>query len=200
MTTEREAAARKALIDRLKLTSAWVFAAMGPTKPGETDPELCPLAAIEDAIAALSASPWLPLPAEVREGEAPWDGGWWLVADAETCKPAAVRWSAKMRVWTSAEGIDSVFRPYLYAEIAPLPPASGRGGVMRHAEKERRVLAALTEPMSGATLGAFSGLSSGQLYPVLFRMEREGKIASAWADGPYPRRRIYRPLPPAADG
>lgn len=64
---------------------------------------------------------------------------------------------------------------------------------LSHAEKERRILAALLdEPMSGRLLAEFAGLSVAQFYPAISRMEAEGKVVSAWADGPYPRRRIYR--------
>ena len=34
-------------------------------------------------------------------------------------------------------------------------------------------------------------MSSGRLYPALFALERQGKIKSAWVDGPYPRHRLY---------
>jgi DNA-binding PadR family transcriptional regulator len=63
---------------------------------------------------------------------------------------------------------------------------------MTQAEKEARILRQLTEPMSGKALADFSELSVAQFYPTIMRMEREGKVISAWADGPYPRRRIYR--------
>jgi DNA-binding PadR family transcriptional regulator len=63
---------------------------------------------------------------------------------------------------------------------------------MRQAEKEARILRALTEPMSGKALADFAELTSGQFYPAIFQMEAEGKVVSSWEDGPYPRRRIYR--------
>lgn len=37
-----------------------------------------------------------------------------------------------------------------------------------------------------------AGLSSGSLYPELARLEQDGRVTSRWADGPEPRRRLYR--------
>lgn len=60
---------------------------------------------------------------------------------------------------------------------------------------EQKILAALSEKpegMSGAEIGEASGLWSAVLYPALSRLEHEGKVISEWAEGDYPRRRIYR--------
>lgn len=45
--------------------------------------------------------------------------------------------------------------------------------------------------LSGAELSKATGMTSGRLYPALARMEADGRLKSAWVDGPYPRRRLY---------
>ena len=46
--------------------------------------------------------------------------------------------------------------------------------------------------LSGAELSQKTGIMSGRLYPILMRLEHQGKIRSAWArDSPFPRRRLY---------
>lgn len=59
---------------------------------------------------------------------------------------------------------------------------------------EGRIVAALREAgeMSGFPLIEATGLGSGRLYITLARMENGGRGVSRWADGPYPRRRLYR--------
>jgi DNA-binding PadR family transcriptional regulator len=64
---------------------------------------------------------------------------------------------------------------------------------LKQAERERRILELLArEPMSAQALADFGEMSAGQVYPALAKLEAEGVIISLWADGPYPRRRIYR--------
>lgn len=50
--------------------------------------------------------------------------------------------------------------------------------------------------MSGAAVGKSTGLASGTLYPILFRLERAGWLKSRWERGDpselgRPRRRLY---------
>lgn len=59
-----------------------------------------------------------------------------------------------------------------------------------------RIIAAIkASPKDGMTGGelwkALGFWRSLGLYPALFRLERHGKLKSAWVDGPYPRRRLY---------
>jgi len=63
---------------------------------------------------------------------------------------------------------------------------------MTSVEKERRILQALTEPMSSKALADFAGLTAYQFYTAILRLEHEGKVLSDWELGPRPRRRIYR--------
>jgi len=51
--------------------------------------------------------------------------------------------------------------------------------------------------MSGAEIARSTGLASGTLYPILFRLERSGWLSSHWeeinpSDVGRPRRRLYR--------
>jgi hypothetical protein len=46
--------------------------------------------------------------------------------------------------------------------------------------------------LSGWRLMQRTGLSSGRLYVALAQLEEAGQVTSAWQDGPYPRRRLYR--------
>lgn len=62
-----------------------------------------------------------------------------------------------------------------------------------------KVLGALmtADELSGADIGRVSGLSSGTLYPILFRLEWAEWLASRWENGDpkalgRPRRRYYR--------
>jgi PadR family transcriptional regulator PadR len=53
------------------------------------------------------------------------------------------------------------------------------------------------EEMSGAEIGRSTNLVSGTLYPILFRLEEAGWLASRWEVGDpselgRPRRRLYR--------
>lgn len=53
------------------------------------------------------------------------------------------------------------------------------------------------EGMSGADIGRVTGLASGSLYPILFRLEKSGWVHSRWEQGEpsamkRPRRRLYR--------
>ena len=53
------------------------------------------------------------------------------------------------------------------------------------------------DEMSGAEIGRATDLASGSLYPILFRLEEAGWLASHWEAGDpsdlgRPRRRLYR--------
>lgn len=53
-----------------------------------------------------------------------------------------------------------------------------------------------TEPISGADIARATGLASGTLYPILFRIEEAGWLTSKWEDVDprdvkRPRRRLY---------
>ena len=63
---------------------------------------------------------------------------------------------------------------------------------MAPAEKEARIVKALTEPMSISSLSDFSELTAAQLYPTLIRMEVDGRVLSEWDRSQHWRRRIYR--------
>ena len=63
---------------------------------------------------------------------------------------------------------------------------------MTPAEKEARIVKALTEPMSLKCLSNLSRLTGAQLYPTLVRMELAGTVLSEW-ERAWPRcQRIYR--------
>jgi DNA-binding PadR family transcriptional regulator len=64
----------------------------------------------------------------------------------------------------------------------------------RHWIAEALITTALREEpdSSGYPLMRRTGLSSGRLYVALARLEAAGRITARWADGPYPRRRLYR--------
>lgn len=47
-------------------------------------------------------------------------------------------------------------------------------------------------PMSGAQISKALNMWSGTLYPLLWKLENEGRIVANWADEPKPRRRFYR--------
>jgi DNA-binding PadR family transcriptional regulator len=59
--------------------------------------------------------------------------------------------------------------------------------------KEKRVIDILRThgEMTSGRLLTETGWLSGTLYIVLYRLESQGKIYSAWIPGPYPRSRIY---------
>jgi hypothetical protein len=40
-------------------------------------------------------------------------------------------------------------------------------------------------------IGRLAWLTPGRAHVALARLEREGRVVSRWADGPYPRRRLY---------
>lgn len=71
---------------------------------------------------------------------------------------------------------------------------------MRLTTQTLNVLGALIsskDDVSGADIARETKLSSGTLYPVLMRLERNGWVESKWEDGdPHdlgrPRRRLYR--------
>lgn len=39
-----------------------------------------------------------------------------------------------------------------------------------------------------------NGMLSGTIYPILMKLENEKVIESQWADGPEPRKRVYRKI------
>lgn len=41
-------------------------------------------------------------------------------------------------------------------------------------------------------IGRLAGLGPGKVHVVLARLEGSGRVTSDWADGPHPRRRLYR--------
>jgi hypothetical protein len=45
---------------------------------------------------------------------------------------------------------------------------------------------------SGWPIGRLAGIHSGRTYVALARLEQSGRVTSQWADGPAPRRRLYR--------
>ena len=65
--------------------------------------------------------------------------------------------------------------------------------------EEALVAAALRErpDLSGWPLMERTGLRGAGIYAVLARMESDGRVTSRWADGPYPRRRLYRLADPS---
>lgn len=48
-------------------------------------------------------------------------------------------------------------------------------------------------------IGRLAWLSPGRAHVALARLEREGRVVSRWADGPYPRRRLYAIVREATD-
>ena len=50
---------------------------------------------------------------------------------------------------------------------------------------------AIVEALRDRSSGAFD-LAEGTVYPALYRLERQGRLASAWSDGTGRRRRVYR--------
>lgn len=61
---------------------------------------------------------------------------------------------------------------------------------------EDRIIEAIQNaPKDGLTAAelwkALGWWRSVGIYTALFRLERQGKLRSAWVDGPYPRRRLY---------
>jgi DNA-binding PadR family transcriptional regulator len=70
----------------------------------------------------------------------------------------------------------------LLLEAAVLAALAGRSG---HGYDLRRTVAELT--------GGFALIDSGSLYRLLRRLEQDGLVTSAWADGEFgPQRREYR--------
>lgn len=69
---------------------------------------------------------------------------------------------------------------------------------MRYLQRRRQqaeliVVGALTDgELSGYPLMKRTGLGPGRLYDALARLEDAGRITAAWAEGPRPRRRVYR--------
>jgi PadR family transcriptional regulator, regulatory protein PadR len=50
---------------------------------------------------------------------------------------------------------------------------------------------AIVEALRTRSDGAFD-LAEGTVYPALYRLERQGRLASAWSTGAGRRRRVYR--------
>jgi hypothetical protein len=65
----------------------------------------------------------------------------------------------------------------------------------RRFEREQRVIAAIGQLRPEfATLGRIARLAylgPGSVVGILARLEGSGEVVSDWADGPYPRRRVY---------
>jgi DNA-binding PadR family transcriptional regulator len=62
------------------------------------------------------------------------------------------------------------------------------------------LLAAPPDGIAGADLSKTTGIPSGTLYPILFRMERAGWLSSEWeqidpSEAGRPRKRFYRLTP-----
>ena len=45
---------------------------------------------------------------------------------------------------------------------------------------------------SGWPIWRLAGIGLGRTYGALARLEASGRVESEWADGPHPRRRLYR--------
>lgn len=56
----------------------------------------------------------------------------------------------------------------------------------------RAIREATKDGLSGAEIAQATGIGSSRLYPALARLERKGRLMSAWVDAPFPRRRLYR--------
>lgn len=63
-------------------------------------------------------------------------------------------------------------------------------------DAEQKIIEALgaadRQSRTGFELSEATGLGTATLYPALARLERDGKLLSCWADGEYPRKRLYR--------
>jgi len=60
-----------------------------------------------------------------------------------------------------------------------------------------QMLSAPMDGLSGAEISKATGISSGTLYPILFRLERAGWLNSEWEEGDpsnmgRPRKRLYQ--------
>lgn len=64
-----------------------------------------------------------------------------------------------------------------------------------HDDREAIVDALGDEELSTAEISKATGLVPPELTVALFRLERDRRIASRWADGPQPRLRLYRAVP-----
>ena len=61
------------------------------------------------------------------------------------------------------------------------------------AEMDRLIEALLVHPNSPASrLAQCAGTGSVKVHVYLAQLEAQDAIVAAWADGPYPRRRLYR--------
>lgn len=79
-------------------------------------------------------------------------------------------------------------------------------GVIRQwlAERRRREEAAVLAAIAmlrpswagGSPIALLARLSVARVYVVLARLEKSGRVTSGWADGPHPRRRVYRAVRP----
>jgi DNA-binding transcriptional ArsR family regulator len=65
---------------------------------------------------------------------------------------------------------------------------------IRRARDEALVAGVLwhTPDLPGWSLIRDTGLSPGRVYVALARLEGDGRVTARRADGPYPRRRLYR--------
>jgi hypothetical protein len=62
---------------------------------------------------------------------------------------------------------------------------------MRRLEAILAVLATMPGGANTSVIADAVGCSVPSLYPDLARLEQDGRVASDWVDGPFPRRRRY---------
>ncbi len=98
---------------------------------------------------------------------------------------------------------DLTLKTYL-CSITTMVSADKQKGEPRLTLQSMKVLQAFINKhgaqISGADIQLLTGLSSGTLYPILFRFEQAGWLSSRWeqvnpSEVGRPRRRLYRILP-----
>lgn len=110
-----------------------------------------------------------------------------VLADIELYRTDFRTWAIKVR-----ERAD--VRAAARARLA----AKSEKHLMRYLQRRRQqadliIIGALTDgELPGHPLMQRTGLGPGRLYDALRRLEDAGRITSDWADGPRPRRRVYR--------
>jgi predicted Rossmann fold nucleotide-binding protein DprA/Smf involved in DNA uptake len=66
----------------------------------------------------------------------------------------------------------------------------------RQSDQELRVQHAIRDlqpdAATAARIARLATVGIAAIYPILARLEERGEITSEWADGPEPRRRVYR--------
>lgn len=72
--------------------------------------------------------------------------------------------------------------------------AASAAWAVREAAADERVLEMLGRypDLNAGPLARLCRLGDARVFAVLWRLERDGRVTSAWEDGPYPRRRLYR--------